>query len=145
MWKLSLRTITVLKQLFRGVLEKKSVLRNSAKFTGKHLCRCLPFIKVAGQHLASLQKRFQLRCFHVNLLKFLRTPILKNCSNGRNWRKTSEATQAYLLSIKVSEVFVKSVFGVTYLNNVKLCHNDKNHQLNQREKLGKERLLIQHK
>ena len=32
----------------RGVLQKKGVLRNFAKFTGKHLCQRLFFNKVAG-------------------------------------------------------------------------------------------------
>ena len=32
----------------RGVLQKKGVLRNFTKFTGKHLCQSLLFNKVAG-------------------------------------------------------------------------------------------------
>ena len=47
------------------MLCKKSVLRNLAKFTGKHLCQGLFFNKVAG-----------LRCFPVNFVKLLRTPFL---------------------------------------------------------------------
>ena len=42
------------------VFYKKGVLRNFAKFTGKHLCQCLFFNKV-----------------HVNFAKFLRTPFCK--------------------------------------------------------------------
>ena len=34
-----------------GVLYKKDVLRNFTKFTGKHLCQCLFFNKVAGRDL----------------------------------------------------------------------------------------------
>ena len=41
---------------------KKGVLRNFAKFTGKHLCQGLFFNKK--------------RCFPVNFAKFLRTPFL---------------------------------------------------------------------
>ena len=44
---------------------KKSVLRNFAKFSGKHLCQSLFLIK-----------RLWYRCFPVNFAKFLRTPIL---------------------------------------------------------------------
>ena len=36
---------------------KKGVLRNFAKFTGKHLCQCLFFNKVAGLRPATLLKR----------------------------------------------------------------------------------------
>ena len=53
---------------------KKNVLRNSAKFTGKHLCWSLFFNKVAGLRPASLlKKRFWHRCFPVNFAEFLRT------------------------------------------------------------------------
>ena len=34
-----------------AVLQKEGVLRNYAKFTGKHLCQSLFFNKVAGQSL----------------------------------------------------------------------------------------------
>ena len=56
---------------------KKCVLRNFAKFTGKHLCQNLLFNKVAGQRLATLLKKgLWNRCFPVNFVKFLRTPFL---------------------------------------------------------------------
>ena len=45
---------------------EKGVLRNFAKFTGKHLCQSLFFNKVAG---------LWHRCFPVNFAKFLRTPF----------------------------------------------------------------------
>ena len=62
---------------------KKSVLRISAKFTGKHLCQSLFFNKVAGLRPAIfLKKRLWHRCFPVNFAKFLRTPFLQN-SSGR--------------------------------------------------------------
>ena len=57
---------------------KKGVLRN---FTGKHLCRSLFFNKVAGLRPANLlKKRLWHRCFPVNFVKFLLTPILQNTS-----------------------------------------------------------------
>ena len=56
---------------------KKGVLRNFAKFTGKHLCQSLFFNKVAGLRPAILLKeRLWHRCFPVNFAKFLRAPFL---------------------------------------------------------------------
>ena len=56
---------------------KKGVLRNFAKFTGKHLCQSLFFNKVAGLRPATLlKKRLWHRCFPVNFTKFLRTPFI---------------------------------------------------------------------
>ena len=54
----------------RGVLQK-GVLRNFAKFTGKHLCL---------RPAALLKMRLWHRCFPVNFVKFLRTPFLQNTS-----------------------------------------------------------------
>ena len=56
---------------------KKGVLRNFAKFTGKHLCQSLFFNKVAGLRPGTLLKKILWhRCFLVNFTKFLRTPFL---------------------------------------------------------------------
>ena len=61
---------------------KKSLLKNLAKFTGKHL-QSLFFNKVAGIKPATLlKKRLWHRCFPVNLAKFLRISFLWNTS----WR-----------------------------------------------------------
>ena len=55
------------------VFYKKGVLRNFAKFTGKHLCQNLVFNKVIGPRPATLlKKRLLNRCFPVNFAKFLR-------------------------------------------------------------------------
>ena len=51
---------------------EKSVLRNLAKSTGKHLCQGLFFNKVGSV----------VWCFPINFAKFLRTPILWN-NSGR--------------------------------------------------------------
>ena len=60
---------------------RKGVLKNFAKFTGKHLCQSLFFNKVAGVKPATLlKKRLWHRCFPVNFAKFLRTPFLQNTS-----------------------------------------------------------------
>ena len=59
------------------VFYKKDVLRNFAKFTGKHLCRTLFFTKVAGLRPTTLfKKRLWHRCFPVDFAKFLRAPFL---------------------------------------------------------------------
>ena len=75
------------------VFFQKGVLRNFAKFTGKHLCQSLFFNKVAGlkamaqtlretgtgETLAQVTKRLW-QGFPVNFVKFLRAPFLQNYS-----------------------------------------------------------------
>ena len=57
------------------------VLRNFAKFTGKHLCQSPFFNEVAGFSPATLlKKRLWHRCSSVNFAKFLKTPFLQNTS-----------------------------------------------------------------
>ena len=61
-----------------GVFCKKRVLKNFAKFMGKHLCQRLFFNKVAGlKPVILLKKSLWHRCFPVNFGKFSRTPFLK--------------------------------------------------------------------
>ena len=56
---------------------EKSVLKNFAKFTGKHLRQSLFFNKVTGLRPATLLKKILWhRCFPVNFAKFLRTLFL---------------------------------------------------------------------
>ena len=56
---------------------KIGALKNFAKFTGKHLCKSLSFIKVAGLRPATLlKKRLWHRCFPVSFAKFLTAPFL---------------------------------------------------------------------
>ena len=66
---------------------EKGVLRNFAKFRGKHLCQSLFFNKVADLrpatlltkrlwHVTLLKKRLWHGCFPVNFAKFLWTPFL---------------------------------------------------------------------
>ena len=57
-----------------GAALQKSVLKNFAKFTRKHLCRCLLIEKETPTQV--------LFCFSVNLAKFLRTTCLQ-ISSGR--------------------------------------------------------------
>ena len=55
---------------------KKGVLRNFEKSTGKHLCQSLFLVKLHARSATLLKKRLWHRCFHVNFVKFLRTPFL---------------------------------------------------------------------
>ena len=56
---------------------KKGILRNFAKFTGKHLCQSLFLKKIVGPRPAILLKRrLWHRYFPANFAKFLRTPFL---------------------------------------------------------------------
>ena len=67
---------------------RKGVLRNFAKFKGKHLCQSLYFNKVANLRPATLLKqRLWHRCFPVNSAKFLRTPFLQNTSGRQLLKK----------------------------------------------------------
>ena len=53
---------------------RKGVLKNFAKFAGKHLCQKLFFKKVVGRRPATLLKRrLWHRCFQADFAKFLRT------------------------------------------------------------------------
>ena len=58
---------------------KKGVLKNFAKFAGKHLCHSLFFNKLAGFRPGILlKKRLWHKCIPVNFRKFLWTPFLQN-------------------------------------------------------------------
>ena len=73
---------------------KKDVLRNSLG----NICAGVFFNKVASSLQLYCKKRLREKSFPVNLVKFLSASILKNWSNGRDWRKPSEVILACLLS-----------------------------------------------
>ena len=59
------------------MFSKKSVLRNFAIFTEKHLCQSLFFNKIACLRPATFLKMILWHsCFLVNFAKFLRTPFI---------------------------------------------------------------------
>ena len=61
----------------------QGVLRNVAKFTGKHLCQSLFLNEVAGLRPVTLLKKILWdMCFLVNFAKFVRTPSCPNTSGG---------------------------------------------------------------
>ena len=60
---------------------KRAVLKNFAKFIGKHLSHSLFFNKIAGPRSATLlKKRLWQRCFTLNFAKFLETSFLQRTS-----------------------------------------------------------------
>ena len=63
-------TFTIFRSSRPEVFCKKGVLKNFAKFTGKHLCQSLFSNKVAGLRAATLlKKRFWHRCFPMNFVQ----------------------------------------------------------------------------
>ena len=62
-----------------GVLRKKAVFKNSAKFIAKHLCQILFFNKVSDLQSSTLfKKRLRHTCFPVNFSKVLKTTFSCN-------------------------------------------------------------------
>ena len=77
---------------------KKGALRDFAKFTGKHLCQSLFFNKF-------LKKRLWHMFFHVNFVKFLRTPFL---TEHLRWLLLFGAFTLFLLNLFswVTEIYI---------------------------------------
>ena len=76
-WEIVVSDPTWFRNSRSDVFCKKGVIRNSTKFTGKHLCQSLFFNKVAGLRPATLLKKMLWnRCFPVNFVKFPRTTFL---------------------------------------------------------------------
>ena len=87
---------------------KIGVLRNFAKFTGKHPCQSLLFNKVADLRPATLlKKRLWHRCFPVNFAKFLKTPFITK----HLWR--------LLLKTSIFSLFRSIHPEVFYINSAK--------------------------
>ena len=63
-------TFTIFRSSRPEVFCKKGVLRNFAKFTGKHPCQSLFFNKVVGLRAATLlKKKLWHRCFPMNFVQ----------------------------------------------------------------------------
>ena len=101
--KLRIQSKLLLKQrihscIFRSSHQKCSVkqyvLRNFAKFRGKHLRQSLFFNKIAGT-ATLLKKRLLHRCFPVNFAKFLKIPFSQKTS-GRLLLYFEKNTLTYL-------------------------------------------------
>ena len=82
---------------------KKGVLRNFAKFIGKHLCQSLFFNKVAGgtfftEHVWATAFLFKMKCFLVSLLR----KIFQLC-----------LTRLYITHI----IWWRSCLGINYMSS----------------------------
>ena len=87
------RNVFMQKQPSKGFF-KKDLIRNFAEFTSKHVLESLFFDKVKlYRSAAAFKRRLKCRCFLVNFVEFVRTPVLQN------------TTRRLLLIIAVSIVF----------------------------------------
>ena len=86
---------------------KKAVHRNFAKFTGKHLSQSLFFNKVASFSL--WKERLWHRCFHVNFVRFLRTPFLQNTSGRLLLSLWEDLTFHYKVPLSLSFISLKKI------------------------------------
>ena len=78
-----MRVLRLVETVTGGVFFKNGVLKNFAKFIGKHLCQNLFFNNPAVLRPGALfKKKLWYRYFPVNFAKFLRTLFLQNTS----WR-----------------------------------------------------------
>ena len=96
----------------RCSVKKAFVLRNFAKFTGKHLCQSLFFNKVARNFI---KKRLWHRCFPVNFAKFLRTTFL-----------TEHPRWLLLNQIKFNVQIIQKPVNWSTLSKIDWFLNDKN-------------------
>ena len=104
---------------------KKSVLRNIAKFTGKYLCQSLFFNKVAGlRPVTLLKKRLWHRYFPVNFAKFLRTSFLQNTS-GRLLLTRNEISCKHPFENKITLFATIKIKRVSHSQN-KVNYDDVN-------------------
>ena len=87
---------------------KKGVLKNFAKFTGKHLCQSLFFNKVAGNACNFIKKEDLAQVFFpVNFSKFSRTLFLQNTSGRLLLERKEKDELSNNLQIEVSSLKIK--------------------------------------
>ena len=98
----------------RRCSERKGVLSNFAKFTGKHLCQSLFFNEVAGLRL--WKERPWYRCFHVNFVKFRRTFFLQSNSGRLLLSLWGGRTFHYKLLFSLSFIILKKNPAVSQIS-----------------------------
>ena len=100
-----------------GVFCEKVILRNVAKFTGKHLYQRFYFKKVAGLRPSTLpKKRLWHWCFPVSFAKFLGTLFLKETSGGCFW------SASIFVSVTFTEVLMKNLARMLiHVRKIKKC------------------------
>ena len=92
---------------------EKSILRNFAKFSRKHLCHSLFFNKTL------LKKRLWHRCFPVNFAKFLRTSLGDCFCMTIGFSVASDFDPDYFIKfLKIKFVRVLAVPSITKLYHV---------------------------
>ena len=91
----------------RRCSERKGILSNFAKFTGKHLSQNLFFNKVAGFSLWN--NRLWHRHFRLNFVKFLRTPSLQNTSEWLLLSLWEDRTFHYKVPFSLSFISLKKI------------------------------------
>ena len=97
------------------MFREKGVLRNFAKFTGKHLCQSLFSNKVAGFRPATLlKKRLWHRIFPVNFTNSLRTPFLTEHLRWLLLNFKKSVKSAYCISWKKGPRYYKISFHSKY-------------------------------
>ena len=96
------------REVATGVVLYKDVLRNFAKFTGKHLCQCLSFNK----------KDTLAQAFSCEFCEILKTPFLQNTSKRLLLHKYLEFIFMTLLQLSVIFANVTNPFE----NSIFLFH-----------------------
>ena len=125
--------VTSVRSSHRRCSVRKSVLRNFAKFTGKHQCQSLFLNKVAGLKPATLlhfvfcrNKLYKnieaeiLRLGNVKTKKILQNTLQKNDLNAiKNIKKVKvkEQSQKHKLSMYYARVTIKFVYNVKMRKN----------------------------
>ena len=110
------------------VFYKKAVLKNFSILTGKYLCSSLFLIKFAPLQISNfLKKRFQRRCFSVNIAKFLKKLILKKICERlllNNVKRNYSSMKIVKQVLNVSQHSQENTFtGVSFLINIVVACN----------------------
>ena len=107
------------------VVYKKSVLRNFAKFTGKHLCQSLFFNKVEGSACNAVKKESLVRGFSCEFCK-----ISKNTFSHRTlpvavfWFANLQKSSAELMIIWPDFTWQNTTFLIVPLNPSMALYHD---------------------
>ena len=90
---------------------KISIIRNFAKFTGKHLCQTLIFNKATAWPATLLKKRLWYRCFPVSFTKSKNTFFYRIPPDDCFWNKLTSISRGICLSFKSRhlELFCKII------------------------------------
>ena len=108
---------------YRRCSIKKGVLRNFAKFTGKHMRQSLFFNKVASlRPVTLLKKRLWHRGFPVNFAKFLRTSFFTEHLRWLLPDKSSNLQGNFQYNIfqKLGSIW-KGIFNIAKCRNKQQC------------------------